>query len=102
MMCVKLTLAPVVRANWLFRMRRLTSRSRAGTVRTLVAVGTARLASILAAVGEAAPGSGVASSFSLSVATEAAAGFDDGVEAGAGTAAGPGAGAAAGPGVDAD
>ncbi len=62
MMCVKLTFAPVVRASWLFRIRRLTSRSRAGTVRTLVAVGTARLASMLATIREAAPRSGVASS----------------------------------------
>src|ERR1700761_4653404 len=75
MMCVKLTLAPVVRANWLFRTRRLTSRSRAGTVRTLVAVGTARLASMLATMREAAPRSGVDSSFS---------GRPDGAAAGAG------------------
>ena len=62
MMWVKLTFAPVVRANWLFRIRRLTSRSRAGTVRTLVAVGTERLSSMLATVRAAAPRSGVASS----------------------------------------
>ena len=62
MMWVKLTFAPVVRANWLFRIRRLTSRSRAGTVRTLVAVGTDRLSSMLATVRAAAPRSGVASS----------------------------------------
>src|SRR5271168_1515407 len=62
MMWVKLTFAPVVRASWLFRIRRLTSRSRAGTVRTLVAVGTARLASMLATIREAAPRNGVASS----------------------------------------
>src|SRR5271170_6335417 len=62
MMCVKLTLAPVVRASWLFRIRRLTSRRRAGTVRTLVAVGTVKLASMLATMREAAPRSGVASS----------------------------------------
>src|SRR6516165_10286795 len=62
MMWVKLTLAPVVRASWLLRMSRLTSSRRAGTVRTLVAVGTARLASMLATMREAAPRSGVASS----------------------------------------
>src|ERR1700677_141022 len=62
MMWVKLTLAPVVRASWLFRMRRLTSRSRAGTDRTLVAVGTARLASMLATMREAGPRRGVAPS----------------------------------------
>ena len=59
---VKLTLAPVVRASWLLRICRLTSSSRAGTVRTLVAVGTPRLASMLAAIRAAAPRSGVASS----------------------------------------
>src|SRR5580692_1821448 len=59
---VKLTLAPVVRASWLLRMRRFTSSRRAGTVRTLVAVGTPRLASMLATIREAAPRSGVASS----------------------------------------
>src|SRR5271168_5239963 len=92
MMWVKLTLAPVVRASWLFRMRRLTSRSRAGTVRTLVAVGTARLASMLATMREAAPRSGVASSFSLTVAAEAALvgpGPDSTETAGAAAGAGP-------------
>src|ERR1700722_5599152 len=63
MMWVKLTLAPVVRASWLFKMRRLTSKRRAGTVRTRVAVGTDRLASMFATIREAAPRSGVASSF---------------------------------------
>ncbi len=79
MTCVKLTLAPVVRASWLLRMSRLTSRRRAGTVRTLVAVGTARLASMLATIREAAPRSGVASSFTASVvraATRVAGGAD--------------------------
>src|ERR1700679_4027811 len=52
---VKLTLAPVVRANWLLRIWRFTSSRRAGTVRTLVAVGTPRLASMLATIREAAP-----------------------------------------------
>ena len=62
MMWVKLTLAPEVLANWLFRISRLTSRSRAGTVLTLVAVGTLRLASILATTREAAPRNTVAES----------------------------------------
>src|ERR1700722_18638691 len=52
---VKLTLAPVVRASWLLRICRFTSSRRAGTVRTLVAVGTPRLASMLATMREAAP-----------------------------------------------
>ena len=68
MMWVKLTLAPVVRASWLFRMSRLTSSRRAGTVRTLVAVGTPRLASMLATILDAAPRSGVASSGAASTA----------------------------------
>ena len=52
---VKLTFAPVVRASWLLRIWRFTSSRRAGTVRTLVAVGTPRLASMLATIREAAP-----------------------------------------------
>src|ERR1700722_17414271 len=55
MMWVKLTLAPVVRANWLFKTWRFTSNRRAGTLRTLVAVGMERLASMLATMREAAP-----------------------------------------------
>src|SRR6516162_1704564 len=62
MMWVKLTFAPVVRANWLFRTSRFTSSRRAGTVRTLVAVGTPKLASMLATMREAAPRRTVASS----------------------------------------
>src|ERR1700691_3862653 len=59
---VKLTLAPVVRASWLLRICRLTSKRRAGTVRTLVAVGTPRLASMLATMRLAAPRRSTASS----------------------------------------
>src|SRR5271165_7654709 len=61
---VKLTLAPDVRASWLLRIWRLTSKSLAGTVRTLVAVGTLRLSTMLATMREAAPrrGNGAASS----------------------------------------
>src|SRR5487761_1228267 len=59
---VKLTLAPVVRASWLFRIWRLTSRSLAGTVRTLVAVGTDTLAAMLVAMRAAAPRRGTARS----------------------------------------
>src|SRR4051812_7780203 len=59
MMWVKLTLPPRVRARWLFRTRRLTSSSRAGTTRKLVAVGTPSDASMLLAVLAAAPRSGV-------------------------------------------
>src|SRR6516162_6207361 len=81
MMWVKLTLAPVVRASWLFKMRRLTSSSRAGRVRTLVAVGTPRLASMLAAIRDAAPRSTTACSSGISL---------TGVVAGAGAGAGAG------------
>ena len=75
MMCVKLTLAPVVRASWLFKMSRLTSSRRAGTLRTLVAVGTDRLASMLATIRDAAPRSSTGSSLPAEM-----------VEAGAGAA----------------
>src|ERR1700730_11726474 len=61
MMWVKLTLASPVRASWLLRTRRFTSRSRAGTTRKLVAVGTLTLASMLAAMRAAAPRSGTPS-----------------------------------------
>src|SRR5580704_17833119 len=52
---VKLTLAPDVRARCWFSMDRLTSSNLAGTVRTLVAVGTANDASMLTAMRAAAP-----------------------------------------------
>ncbi len=56
---VKLTLPPVVRPSWLLMTVRLTSRSFAGTARTLVAVGNASEASMLAAIRPAAPRRGV-------------------------------------------
>src|SRR5450631_1422198 len=87
---VKLTLAPVVRASWLFRIWRLTSSRRAGTLRTLVAVGTERLASMLATMREAAPRRTVAS-----WASPPAVGVAAGLATGAATAAGAGAGAGA-------
>src|SRR5579871_6790321 len=52
---VKLTFPPRRRARWLLRMVRLSSSSLAGTRRTDVAVGTARLDSMLAANRAAAP-----------------------------------------------
>ncbi len=53
---VKLTLPPWVRrASWLLMMRRLTSSSLAGSVRTDVAVGISRLASIRSAITADAP-----------------------------------------------
>src|SRR6266508_2242624 len=55
---VKLTLPPRWRRRWPLSTLRLTSRSLAGTVRTEVAVGTARLASIASTMRAAAPRSG--------------------------------------------
>src|SRR6478736_4383636 len=49
MRCVKLTLPPRVRAMWLLITMRLSIMSLAGTVRTLVAVGTEIDSSMLAA-----------------------------------------------------
>ncbi len=101
MMWVKLTLAPVVRANWLLRMSRFTSRRRAGTERTLVAVGTPRLASMFATMRDAAPRRTVASSFPVcpsgAGAGITAAGACGAVVAAAGTAATATPGAAASP-----
>jgi hypothetical protein len=57
-MWVKLTLPPWRRRRCPLRTLRLTSSSRAGTVRTEVAVGTSRLASIASTILAAAPRSG--------------------------------------------
>ena len=55
---VKLTLPPRLRLRWLLMTTLLSMRSLAGTTRTLVAVGTLRLASMLVTVRAAAPRSG--------------------------------------------
>src|SRR3954467_11371509 len=55
MRCVKLTFPRPVRERWLFRIWRLTSSSFAGTLRTDVAVGTPRLASMFSTMRAAAP-----------------------------------------------
>jgi len=55
MRCVKLTLPPRVRARWLFITTLLSMMSFAGTVRTLVAVGMSRLASMLDTTRAAGP-----------------------------------------------
>src|SRR5450631_468836 len=60
---VKLTLPPRLRRRWLLMTTRLSIRSLAGTTRTLVAVGTLRLASMLVTVRAAAPRSGCTSSW---------------------------------------
>ena len=58
MRCVKLTLPCPTRLRWLFRIWRLTSSSFAATVRTDVAVGTWRLASMFSTMRAAEPRSG--------------------------------------------
>ena len=74
MRCVNETFAPVVRESDSFRAVRLISRSRAETERTLVAVGTPRLASMFVTIRAAAPRSGVAPA--SKTATFAGAGVD--------------------------
>ena len=68
------TFAPLERASDSFMAPRLISRSRADTVRTLVAVGTARLAFMFATMRAAAPFSGVASVSNATTALAAGAG----------------------------
>ena len=60
MRCVNETLAPVVLESDSLSAVRLISRRRADTERTLVAVGTLRLASMLVTMRAAAPRRGVA------------------------------------------
>src|SRR5216683_6976128 len=83
---VKEILPPRPRARWLLITIRLSRRSLAGTARTDVAVGTARLASMLATVREAAPRSRI----SLAARAAGAGGC-----AGPSPAPGPGCGAVA-------
>src|SRR6478752_350016 len=59
---VKLTLPPRQRCRWLLMTTRLSMSSLAGTARTLVAVGTARLLSMLVTTRAAGPRSGTVSS----------------------------------------
>src|SRR6478672_6249389 len=59
---VKLTLPPRLRWRWLLMTTRLSMSSLAGTARTLVAVGTARLLSMLVTTRAAGPRSGTVSS----------------------------------------
>ena len=62
MRCVKEILPPRARLRWLLMTMRLSIISFAGMVRTLVAVGTVRLASMFAAIVLAMPRSVVTSS----------------------------------------
>src|SRR3954452_9926512 len=55
MRCVNDTLPPRPRRRWLLTTTRLSMRSLAGIARTLVAVGTARLASMLVTMRAAGP-----------------------------------------------
>ena len=55
MMCVKLTLPIPPRLMYELMARRLTSKSRAGTLRKLVAVGTVKLRSMLATIAAPEP-----------------------------------------------
>src|SRR6478736_2065078 len=84
---VKLTLPPPLRPRNPLTTRRLTSKSLAGTLRKLVAVGTVRLRSMLATTAAPAPRIGLLGS------AVAAAGW---AGAGAAAAAGGAAGAAGG------
>src|SRR5262245_22243621 len=89
---VKLTLPPPLRPRNPLMTRRLTSRSLAGTSRKLVAVGTARLRSMLATTAAPAPRIGSPGSGAV------AAGSVAGTGAAAGGAGVLGAGAAVGAG----
>src|SRR4051812_3436272 len=62
MRCVNDTLPPRPRRRWLLMTTRLSMSSLAGMTRTLVAVGTARLASMLATTRAAAPFRGLLAS----------------------------------------
>src|SRR3954449_1181054 len=68
MMCVNDTLPPRARARWLLITMRLSINSLTGTDRTLVAVGTARLASMFCAVRAGAPRRTVSFGSSLALA----------------------------------
>src|SRR6185369_16213407 len=94
---VKLTLPPRPRARWLLITMRLSASSLAGTARTLVAVGTARDASMFWTIFAATPRIGVVEGLAGAAAGAAAtgAGAAAGVAgAGVGGAVAAGAGAA--------
>src|SRR5260370_25625070 len=95
MRCVNDTLPPRPRRRWLLMTILLSTSSLAGTARTLVAVGTARLAVMLVTVRAAAPRSLLTSVPGLGGGGAAAAGGAGTGAGGAGTGAG-GAGLGAG------
>src|SRR5690242_6450576 len=82
------TLPPRPRPRWLLMTMRLSMSSLAGTERTLVAVGTVRLAAMLAAVRADAPRSRSTSASGAGGAGWAAAGWEPGGAAGGEVAAG--------------
>src|SRR3712207_8089668 len=88
MRCVNDTLPPRARFRWLLMTMRLSIISLAGTVRTLVAVGTVRLASMFVARLLAMPRSGVTTSSATGAASWAADFFGvvEGASAGVGWA----------------
>src|SRR5215831_16737736 len=90
-------LPPRTRPRWLLMTMRLSMSSLAGTERTLVAVGTVRLAAMFAAVRADAPRSRTTSDSGTDGAGCAAAGWAAGTDGGGDVAAG-GVGAAAGAG----
>src|SRR6266849_589598 len=96
MMWVNEIFPPRPRLRWLFITSRLSATSLAGMSRTLVAVGTWRLASMLVTVRAAAPLSGTISSATTGTAISAATGGAVGVGAGAGAGIGAAALTAAG------
>src|SRR5215467_14052285 len=87
------TLPPRPRARWLLMTMRLSMSSLAGTERTLVAVGTVRLAAMFAAVRADAPRSRTTSDSGIEGAGCAAAGWAAGADGGAAAGAVPDAGA---------
>src|SRR5690349_18838953 len=112
MRCVNDTLPPRPRLRWLLMTMRLSTSSLAGMARTLVAVGTDRLADMLAAVLAAVPrsrtsvppaardpaGAGAAGGAFGAVGWAGAAVAGPGAAAGAGAGAGPAVGGRAGAG----
>src|SRR5690348_11274342 len=87
---------PRVRVRWLLAILRLTSSSLAGTGRTLVAVGTARLAAMFLTIAAPAPRIGSPAAGSAAAGVDAA-GAEAGVAAAVAGAAATGAAAVAAP-----
>src|SRR5438477_13137571 len=91
MMWVNDTLPPRPRRRWLLMTVRLSMRSFAGIARTLVAVGTARLASMFVTTRAAAPRNGEVAASPVGATAGFAAGFSSAVAAGLAADSGAGA-----------